>query len=426
MDSFRIKRLYIFKYNVGNEMNKLSVSLSLISMVISIVVLSLVWRLSNEIKLHDSSVYPTDYVARVPALNERSSEARKQLSEIKSQLADEAKRPSTVDAVQKLNKKFSNFMLKLSPSLQEELFVSIAPRRWELDALWVLANSVEDDKNKNQDEYMLALDVLVSEKPASASDVLLERLKKLQDTLKKQTAEKDREFVMDMAKRALEKGEDSVTALKMLESYDDKEVKELQSKIATSAISREVENLTAALAKYSKLNDSALKEYALARLHQMTQDIRLRLVESDLNNDKKFNADLSRLEEKVTGFLQAVEKIQQQQYAEKVRQYQKWAVGEIAKVQRYKDIEDRELKKLSALDKNIPMSEARTNAIKKARQIFRDELIKYMSKINQNLLDEAVRQWFGKVYQARFDELDGEKEQLTVIKAFAFASKKPL
>jgi hypothetical protein len=52
-------------------------------------------------------------------------------------------------------------------------------------------------------------------------------------------------------------------------------------------------------------------------------------------------------------------------------------------------------------------------------------MVKLMAPINQSLLDEAVAQWFRKVYAKRFDELD-ELWKIALVERFATANKKPL
>ena len=87
-------------------------------------------------------------------------------------------------------------------------------------------------------------------------------------------------------------------------------------------------------------------------------------------------------------------------------------------------IMDAETEKIaSVVDRKNPMSAANKQAKKNARETLRKEMIERLAPIDHRALDEAVSQWFRKVYQQRFTELD-ETEQLAVITGFATTVKK--
>lgn len=407
-------------------MNKISVSLSFIALAVSLTVLFFVWKISTEINVLTAQIQQANPSTGKAVFNKISSEIENQLAAIESQLDNESKWPTTPEGVSEFNNVLTNFINTLPPSVQEELYPRIERRRWELDAIWVLVNKATDSNGLY--EHAQALDSLLNQKPMAASSSLESRLKTRQKEIEDQIAKSDHASAIEYAKNAIAGNGDPQTALRMLEKYNDNDANELGGKlrrrVMTLAIAKDIESLGIELKQYSMLVDQDLKEYAFARVHQATQEIRLRVVEAVISDDK-IKSNLATLQKSVTDSLVAMNKAKRQVYDEKMRRYQGWALGEIKKVRKYKDVEDAQLKKLSIADRHNPISDAYKNAIKKTNAIIRGDLIRYMSKINQAALDEAVGQWFRKVYQDRFERLDDD-EKLEVVKGFAFASKWPV
>ena len=407
-------------------MNKISAAIPSIAFIVSLTVLIFVWKISSEIKVLSAQIAQTNTASGNAISNKISSEVEKNLSAIESQLDDESKCPTTPEGVNKLNNDLTNFIKTLSPSVQEELYPRIERRRWELDALWVLVNKATD--SRGLDEHAQALESLLSQKPISASFTLEERLKTRQKEIENQIIDADRASAIEYATNAFGGKGDSQTALRMLEKYNDNLANELagklRKKVMTLAIATDIESLETEVKQYSILSDRDLKEYAFSRLYQTIQEIRLRTIEAVITDDK-IKSSLSTLQKKVTDNLGAINKEKKQIYDEKIKNYQVWALRKINKVRSYKQIEDAELNRLSITDRHNQFSEVRKKAIEKTNKIVREDLIRYMSQINQGALDEAVGQWFRKVYQDRFERLD-DKEKLEVVKGFAFASKSPV
>lgn len=406
-------------------MNRLAVINLTIVVLISFAVLITTWKLSGEMKVIGNQVNGMSQAIKKSLPSKLSSETENQLAAIEIRLADETKWPTSKAEVQVLNEQLANFVNSIPPSAQDELLPRIAPKRWEIDALWILANKASDIKSI--DEQLQALDSLLTQKPQNASSLLEGRLKTRKSEVEGMQVIAERANSIEMAKIAIEGKGDPETAIRVLEKYDGNEAKtlvgKLQKIILTKAISKDIESISEELEKYTSVEDLSLREYAYAKAQQAILDIRLRMVIFGLL-DNKMNADLSALEKKSSGGLIEVNKVKQQGYDLKVRNYQKWALGEIKKVRQYRDVETIELNKIaSRMDKNNPLSDAHKNAIKRTDETVRLELIKYMSRINLGLLDEAVGQWFRKVYQDRFEKLNNENEQLEVLKGFAFASK---
>lgn len=406
-------------------MNRLAVIISTIAVFISIVVLTNIWKLSGEMKVIGNQVNGMSQAIKKSLPSKLSSETENQLAAIEIRLADETKWPTSKADVQVLNEQLASFVNSIPPSAQEELLPRIAPKRWEIDALWILSNNASDIKSI--DEQSQALDSLLIQKPHNASSLLEGRLIARKSEVEGMQVIAERANAIEMAKVAIDGKGDAETAIRVLDKYDEDDAKtlvgKLQKIITSRAISKDIEAIGNELKKYSSLDDMSLREYAYAKAHQSIQDIRLRMVILGLL-DNKLNADLSALEKKASGGLIEANKVKQQEYDLKVRSYQKWALGEIKKVRQYKDVETTEFNKIaSGIDRKNPLSDAYKKAIKRTDETVRSDLIKYMSRINQGLLDEAVGQWFRKVYQDRFEKLTNENEQLEVLKGFAFASK---
>jgi NurA-like 5'-3' nuclease len=152
-------------------------------------------------------------------------------------------------------------------------------------------------------------------------------------------------------------------------------------------------------------------------------DLRLRAKSANLA-DAALNARLDELEKTVAADIVDANKKLLARDAEKSMRYQVWALNQIKQVRTYSAIKEFEIKKIaSAVDRNNPMSAAITQAKKTAGETLRKEMIERLAPIDQRVLDEAVSQWFRKVYQQRFADLD-ETEQLAVVTGFATTVKK--
>jgi hypothetical protein len=72
------------------------------------------------------------------------------------------------------------------------------------------------------------------------------------------------------------------------------------------------------------------------------------------------------------------------------------------------------------------MSGANKEAVSRARQELKDDLLRFMAPINQSLLDEAVLIWYRKRLERYMLELSDEQLQAEVVYAFATAKKQEL
>lgn len=359
------------------------------------------------------------------------------ITAIEKQLGDESKSHMAAADIQKLNEQLRSVVNDLPPWAQEEVLPRIVPMRWELEALWVLSNEPSNDETSIT-THIKAAESLLSQKPLSDSDKqekrldsLEERLKKQQELLESSLADIERTAVFEKAKRAIASGKNVESAARLLSVYEDEKAKELSAQlgkiILELSISNDLDSAEKELGKYEALQDAALKEYAIGRAYQTIMDFRLRMVASGLT-DPELTKKLGALEKRITNDMEAISKKRQTRDAEKLAAYQttyqKWALQQIKSVRPYDTLKEIELDKVKRIHRH-PGTKAYQNADQNAANTARDELIKYMSPINQGLLDEAVALWFRKVYQLRFELLD-EGMKLEVITGFATATKKGL
>lgn len=356
------------------------------------------------------------------------------ITAIEKHLGDESKPHMAAADIQKLNEQLRSVVNDLPPWAQEEVLPRIVPIRWELEALWVLSNKPSNDETSIT-THIKATESLLSQKPISDSDKQEKRLDKLEENLKKQQelldlslANIERASVLEKAKRAIEGKENAEAAASLLGAYEDKEAKELSAKlgnvILVRSISNDFDSAEKELGKYEALQDATLKEYAIGRAYQTIMDFRLRMAASDLTNPE-LTKKLGGLEKRIAKGMEDIIKGKQARDAEKLKAYQKWALQQIKSVHSYRTLREIELGKVIPLHRHNPATNAYKNAEQIAANTARDELIKYMSSINQGLLDEAVALWFRKTYQRCFEELN-EGRQFEVITGFAIATKKGL
>ncbi len=351
-----------------------------------------------------------------------------QIAEIEAQLSDESKWPRDAQGVQKLNEKLAALVNALPPWAQEELLPRILPRRWEIDALWVLTN-MPDNTEATLLSHAKALESLLDQKPLNVSDSLAQKLTARQTHIEILIAQAEKASALSRAKAALSGDGDAEAALRQLTAYEDENTKALAVQLRERIVKKEFSNEIVALRKqldgYTVIDNATLKEYAYSRAYQTTLDLRLRMTALH-PIDAALSKELSAVENTITSRIAEISKAKQQREANIIKQYQLWALGEIKKVRSYDAISKYKMSKIpSTVDRNNPFSSPRKAVDKDTSAIIRDDLIKFMSRINQGFLDEAVNQLFRKVYQTRFDKLN-ENDQLLVVQGFAVANKYPL
>ncbi|TLM69248.1 MAG: hypothetical protein FDZ69_00310 [Deltaproteobacteria bacterium] len=408
-------------------MNKIVVTLSCLSVVISIASLAIIFNLHRQVesqsdainaKIDQQSMLINRALGNVMPLV-LPPDVESKISEMESRLADESRWPKDAAEVQKQQSEMTNLMNSLPPWAQEELLPRLVPRMWELDTLEILKKSTGLLEN---DQLMSAkAENLLTQKPPKASDVLANRLDAWQANIESQLASKEKMTTFNNANAALAGQGNIEAAAVAISAYDEPQARELSNKLNKNIVEKGLSSQVSVLAKdvlEYKNNTPEIQEYLYNKAFQIILDIKSRAALAELANEPKLNQPILEIENTIKQNLTRLMSEQQKNHAEKIRKYQIWALDQIKSLRNIDDIKNEAKETTGKMtfygDGKLAVS-----------QIVRDELIKYLSPINQGLLDEAVLQLFRKVYQSGFERLN-EDDQFEVVKAFATATKRPL
>lgn len=352
-----------------------------------------------------------------------------EIVKIEVQLKSEATWPKTPPEIQRVTDHIANVVNKLPPWAQEELLPRLVPRRWEVEALWIWANDPLSDV-ESLSEHVSSIQLHLATKPTDASKEIEKLLEQKMQKVKLEMPKAEQVAAILAAKNALETKQNMESALRGIIVYENDEAKSLAKKlndiILDKSFNQEISILEKDIEQYEKITDVAMREYAIARANQAVMDIRLRVNSSGINIGK-LDEKIIKLDKRVGKNIKDASSARQLRDADKLKQYQVWALAEIKKIRTFKMVENIEIGKISDdFDRNNPMSEAHKKANGMARRILIDELVAHMAPINQALLEPAVSQWYGKMYQKQFSELSNETDQLEVITKFAVAHKKTI
>ena len=349
-------------------------------------------------------------------------ETKKKLDAIEAKLANEASWPKSSDEIQQLHDQLAQVVNGLAPRIQEELLPRLVPRRWEIQALWLLANEPKTTEDvEGLSAYADEINSLASNKPVDSATKLVDNLRQRQKDVQDRAAKIELSAALKVAREAVNGKSDFERALRRISGYDDEEARKLVYQLV---LARDLATAFEDLRKYEPLKDLALREYALTRLNQLAMDLRLRTVTTKYETPKQLVEMLVNLEKTVATNLEA--RLQQRlaESKQKHRDYQIWALNQIKLVPQYDALEEVENSRIPGrFEKNNPMSGARKAAARSAAKKLGELLTSRMAPISPALLDEAVAQWYRKVFQDRFDKLN-DAEKLEVVKGFAETEKK--
>ena len=271
------------------------------------------------------------------------------------------------------------------------------------------------------------IDLLNASAPSESSEELRKQLKNREQELRDQVSKLERSLAGEQALAALNaKGLGEIDiAIRQITAFDDDEARKLGYQLG---LRRDLDSALTDLEQLEKLNDSALKEYGLAKLNQSVMDLRLRVAFNTpkLGSTEKANERLSSLEKSIADGYEKIVKIRRAEATKRTREYQTWALAQIKAVLTYDTLKQSEVAKIpSTFDKHNPMSHAYKDALDRAMSELNRLMISRMAPINQAVLDEAVATWYRKVFQDRFDSLN-EAHKLSVVTAFAAANKRQI
>jgi hypothetical protein len=335
---------------------------------------------------------------------------------IEEKITKEDNWPNLAEDVKTLHDQLASALNQLPPRTQEELLPSLVPLRWSIQALWLLFSPppVGSDSIRLS-SYADEIESLASNRPNASSENLETRLMKRLKEIREQVGIRDRAVAIKEAQDASAGNGDIAQAIRRVSGYEDKEAKGLLLQLV---FMRDLQALSDDLQIQGKLGDLSLREFALARLNQGVLDLRLRASIATAEVPKPLLEKLAALEKLFNAQQDAIFKSRQEEFANKRRDYQIWALNEIKEVPLFADLKASEKAKIGPVDKNNPFSKAYKSAEQIAKTTLRESLILHMAPIETSLLDEAVATWYRKVFQQRFNELD-EADQFTVITAFS-------
>lgn len=417
-------------------MNKSAVVIQATTLVVAIAMSVLLWKLDGDLKvvrekqeqISPGTTRPTANGTRYalpPAIDT-------EIKNIEQQLGDPDKWPKDAESVRSLNERFVTAVDQLPPWAVDELGPRLLPRRWDIDALWLAKEATPFDVASLSDVAGTVAAHLES-KPQGVSEKIHKELLKRKDQIDKAERSAAIKSVRQVLGNNEAKARDLEKAAEYLSKYadpSDKEVGELNRQLGAIVLKRSLIDAFEALQKEfesnEKIPDTQLKEYALVQFNQGLMALRLRVHSAGLADDPDVKPKLVGLDQKVTLALAAARNLALLRQAEKLKGYQVWALRQIKAVRTLEDLRPSEIAKISSvIDKNLPSSAARKAAEGRAQDVLINDMVKLMAPINQSLLDEAVAQWFRKVYAKRFEELD-ELWKIALVERFATANKRPL
>ncbi len=407
-------------------MNRLTIGIQTALLIAVVTLIVRVWPLMTQQVTHQG--IPTKQVSSFgeSRLPEAASVV---LSEVERTLSVQSSWPTSRESIEKLQGKLKDALNSLSPAEQELALPRLVPRRWEIQALWLLAKENQPPNAEINATKALAdeIDLLNASAPSESSEELRKLLKNREQELRDQVAKLERSFAGEQALAALNAkgiGELDI-AIRQITAFDDDEARKLGYQLG---LRRDLDSALTDLEQLEKLSDPALKEYGLAKLNQSVMDLRLRVALNTpkLGSTEKMNERLSSLEKSIADGYERIVKIRRAEATKRTRDYQTWALAQIKAVLTYDTLKQSEVAKIpSTIDKHNPMSHAHQDAVDRAMSELDRLMISRMAPINQAVLDEAVATWYRKVFQDRFDSLN-EAHKLSVVTAFAAANKRPI
>lgn len=406
-------------------MNKSAVVIQATTLIIVVAMSFQLWKLDSELKVISSNQEPTSSWTLPHAIDT-------EIKNIEQQLSDPDKWPKDVESVRGLNERYTRVVDQIPPWAVSVMALHLLPRRWDIDALWLANEAMPQDLDLLSDVSGAVVSHLES-RPQGVSEKIVEELLKRKDLIDKEERNATVRVVEQVLGNKEAKTRDLEKAAGYLSKYtdsNDEEIGKLNSQLGAIALKRSFidafEVLQNEFSSTEQIPDALLKEYALGQFNQALMALRLRVHLVGLADDVVVKPKLDSLEKRVAIALTDARKQSQLRQAEKFKGYQVWALRQIKAVRTLEDFRPGEIAKIDNLvDKNLPNSVARKAAEGRAQDALINDMVSLMAPINQNLLDEAVAQWFRKVYAKRFEELD-ELWKIELVNRFATANKKPL
>lgn len=340
---------------------------------------------------------------------------------------------STEAAFEELGKALSDIPVWI----QEDMLPRIVPLRWSLDAIWYLRAQPEDDDTRI--ELLANLELLQNNRPRGAPQVVSDNINATIERLTAAIEESDRmtaDLIISNAMSDNATAEDMLTALEVLAQQDLEGAADTASMIERNLSKLTFREMLGRISdQLAQINDEADDEVKFSAMSQISNamiDLQISIATAsstspELASDTEFTAltnDVTELDSQIKLSFNSMQSAAQTQQAKRLRDYQVWALEKMRNIRPYADVLEEELQKIeSAFDRNNPVGEARTTAIRTAQQNHRRSLVDNLSVIDASLLDVAVGDWFRRVYADGFSKLSDPIEQQELISGFANSVK---
>lgn len=373
--------------------------------------------------------YKPGYIAKL----EIPKSIEKSIENIESILNTPSEWGNGEEIPNKLNDEFTTLINPL-PSWQiEELKPRLYAARWAINSLQM----INQQEAKDLDTLAKQLDEIKQQlegKPDGLYEDLADSLSKLNQKYMADglaLATKSANELLESNSQDANRLDKSIEYLsKFSDSNEDENLKKLTTSLSQQYniidISAKVDDIVSNLKNIEKTNQNDLIQASMYQAEQNLDELKLGAFKENLLSNQTLEEEFHKLNDQINSERLIIEKNIENANNEKVKKYQVWALNQIQNIKTLDKLKEENIKSIdSFIDRHNPDSDAYKQAVKKSQDDLADEMVKYLSPINTNLLDNAVAQWFQTIYTKRYDKLDDE-HQLEVVEQFAVATKKGL
>lgn len=335
--------------------------------------------------------------------------------------------------VEKLNKEFAGVISPMPSWQLEELKPRLYAARWAIDSLQII-NEPEATDLDGLTKQVDRIQQQITDKPEALYEDLASTLSKNNQKYLVDGFSMANKYSINLVNSNSQDREQLNKAIYYLNRFSnvgkksdiDKLTTSIANRVEVIDISSNIDSLAKNLRDIEKTDQSDLVEIAAVQADQSLSSIKLYAFKNNLLSNPTLEAKFEELKGDIEKIQFDIESSSKQKNEQKVKKYQVWALNQIKSVQPKDTLlsENKDSIK-SYFDRNNPLSEACKEAEAKTQDELLAEMVDFLSPINQNLLDNAVAQWYQIIYQKRFNELD-EQHKLQLVEEFALADKKGL
>jgi hypothetical protein len=408
------------------------------------------------------------------------------LKRLEDVLASESACPKSADDADRLRAELQELVKKhLPPWAEEELLPRLNVVRWGVQAIWTARHN-EDVPADRTAEVAEDCKSLLAAAPDGSPATLKALLQGRQNQLSKEAEKHRKQAALTLAEQALEGKADAVSALAALQEWDKDEAAQkvrdkLRGQLAEQEARKKVEVLRSTLAAARKLSSASQQQAGIAKVHDAGFGLLLDL-RAETSPREEIAQEVEKLLAECQELSRKLAKQQEDAYAQKVREYQQWALKQLERLgdkpqSWYYDValsdvnghlkdfknatEDRqwtflrdfpEMKRLIEEKLGVDLSDVNGDSLtpEQQRRIWekahnsvlpgwnkdidkemaywatRYAMVKFLLPINTSLLDPPVAQLYQKEFQRAWNKLEGREDQLEVAEQSAVVKKKGL